>query len=555
LPTTLLSAEDEFFKAVVGKMELAKIARRKYNQALKEGFSQEEANTMFMRTMRKPNEQVKKQVKELAREGTFTRELPPGFFKNIQDFMNAPEVKMFVPFYKTLVNIGLETWSRTPIINFLEPRTRLILKGNDEAAKRMIKVKMMSGSAMLFGTAQFTYGNRGESDSFFITGAAPTDPGELEAFRRKNYREYSVMVKQKDGSYIAYDYKRLDPFGQIMGMSADYAYTMSRPGIDSDSEEAMEMFVATLNAGMRFIEDQPLTDGVEILNIFSSMQGGDASEWFANNWDKVVTSAHDFYIGTYTKPASALQNQIKQMGGQGPQDYSPTSDQIYEYNEDGDVIGTKPFYPLGESMPYFGMDVDYATGEFGRLIAAFHKARNRLTDTGTDRLTLFATPMPGPEVGARSFTRSYREQDSFLDDTMNFYAMYLKMPRRIINGYRLTREEYDKILRDMNSVTLNSEFGAGKTTFVEELERLFRNEDWKLLAGGEDTADYRTPTEQREHAYKQMDAVYKKYYGAAIQIYEATYPRRAGQKNRILQEEKYGQQNIGSNIFSSTQPE
>ena len=46
------------------------------------------------------------------KEGTFQQDLPPGFFKNIQGFMNEPAVKLFVPFYKAVTNIFFESSKR-----------------------------------------------------------------------------------------------------------------------------------------------------------------------------------------------------------------------------------------------------------------------------------------------------------------------------------------------------------------------------------------------------------------------------------------------------------
>tara|TARA_Y100001937_G_scaffold128688_1_gene206871 strand:- start:146 stop:3295 length:3150 start_codon:yes stop_codon:yes gene_type:complete len=546
-PTTALAAEDEFFKAMIGRMELDRIARKKYNQAIRDGFTHEEANLMYMRTRRLPSPEVRAEVMELAREATFTRQLPEGFFRNMQNTMNTPELKAFVPFYKTLVNISLETAARIPGIHYFEPRTRAILRGNDEAKKRMVYVKLASGTSLLTATMMYTQPFAGEDASFFITGAAPRDKDELAAFRRKNYREYSIMVRQKDGSYKAYDYRRIDPFGQIMGMSADYAYTVTRPGVDSTSEDVTAAAFGLLNGAMNFIEDQPITDGIEVLNIFSSLQGGDASEWFAENFGNIAGKLVNFYYGTYMNPMSALDNQLKQMEGQGPQDYRPTSDQIYEFNEQGDIVGNKR--QLGV------LEVNYGTGKMGKVAEGVYKVLNKIHGKGTDSLTIFGTKMPGPEVKAFSFSRSYQEEDSYLDDVMDYYSFYLPSLPRKRNGYLLTRDEYDKIIIDLNEIKIKSVYGSGKVTFKEELEFLFRNEDWNILAKGEDTQDYRTPAEQRKKAHDMMLSVYKTYESAAVEIYDNLYPERRGQKTREQTNEEYGTIEVGANPMMTTQPE
>ena len=49
-------------------------------------------------------------------EGTFQKELPPGFFKNMQRHINHPAAILFVPFYKTIMNIFFESNKRIPVM-------------------------------------------------------------------------------------------------------------------------------------------------------------------------------------------------------------------------------------------------------------------------------------------------------------------------------------------------------------------------------------------------------------------------------------------------------
>jgi len=524
LPTTLLTAEDEFFKAVVGKMELSRIARQKYNKAIADGYTQEEAATMYARTMSNPTDEVKKKVRELAREGTFTRDLPPGFFKRAQGFMNSPEMKMFVPFYKTLVNISLEVAGRIPGLHMLEPRTRAILKGNDPVAKKMVRAKLMMGTVLMGSVAKFTLGVEQEDANFFITGAAPTTKEARDAFRRKNFREYSIMVKQQDGSYKAYEYSRLDPFGQIMAMAADLSYTLSRPGIDSTSEYAQEAAMGFLNATLRFIEDQPLTDGFDLLSKLGDLRGGDASDWFNKNGGEIIEKMTDFYVGTFINPMSALNNQLNVVEGQTPRDYGVRSDQ-----RGADWIRTSP-----------------ASG----VIEGFYKALNRaksnsifFNEEAPPKLTLFGTTMPAPELGIFSFSRSYQEQNSTVDDAMIKNDFYYAMPKDVKDGYRLTVDEYNRVLTEMNSFTKRSEYGRGETTLLEELELLVQDPDWIALSEGK-ASTTESPTEQRERAHSVMGSIIKAYEALAWEAYDARFPDRANVKDRINQEKKFNPENI-----------
>jgi hypothetical protein len=524
VPTTLLTAEDEFFKGVVGRMELARIARQKYNEAIRAGKSKTDADIVFMQTMREPPPKIEEKVSELAREGTFTKELTFGGGK-IQQFMNIPEVKMFVPFYKTLMNISLETVKRVPFANKLDPDTRRILAGDDPAAKALVRTKANMGAGLMVGMSYLAYGSAKDGDKVFITGAAPTNPDELASFRRKNYREYSIMVRQEDGSYLAYDYKRIDPFGQLIGMSADFTYAMSRPGVDMNSEIALETSMALVNALIGFVDDQPLTDGIGLIGDLLDFQGG-AEGWAGKNLNKLTRTVTDFGLGTYANPMSALNNQLSQIDGKPIMDYGPTSEQVPEW---------------------------YRTSSLYGAIEGFYTSLNKIktqsiffNDNAEPRLTLFATQMPPPEVGYFSFTRSYREQDSLLDDAMNKYSYYLPMPEEKIKGYRMARDEYNQFLVNMNSQELTSRYGPGTANMVEELTRLVQRQEWIELAEGRSASSSKPALEQREQAYEMLKSVYSRYYTKQRDLsFDDESMNSMGKKLREIQQQdleaKYGQ--------------
>jgi len=49
------------------------------------------------------------------------KDLPDGVLKKMQSTLNIPEVKLFVPFYKTITNIFLESSKRNPVLAGLMP--------------------------------------------------------------------------------------------------------------------------------------------------------------------------------------------------------------------------------------------------------------------------------------------------------------------------------------------------------------------------------------------------------------------------------------------------
>ena len=106
-------------------------------------------------------------------ERTFQKELPDGIFKNFQKVANMPVMKLFLPFYKTIVNIFFETTKRTPGMNMLMPSVRKDLFGNNgEAARQMAYARTVTGFGFMAVTAPFVYtpGDFADGKQFIITG-------------------------------------------------------------------------------------------------------------------------------------------------------------------------------------------------------------------------------------------------------------------------------------------------------------------------------------------------------------------------------------------------
>lgn len=89
-------------------MELERLATKRYNKVLSEGGTKEQAQAVRVKTLADPDRITRDEVKASMLEGTFQGDLPPGVFKNMQSMMNEPAVKLFVPFYKTVMNIFLK---------------------------------------------------------------------------------------------------------------------------------------------------------------------------------------------------------------------------------------------------------------------------------------------------------------------------------------------------------------------------------------------------------------------------------------------------------------
>ncbi len=174
VPGRLLVAEDEFMKGILFQVELERIATQKMNQAINSGMSKADAEQVYIKTIADPDVTTINDVKASMLEGTFQQDLPPGFFSRIQSGMNYPAVKMFVPFYKTVTNIFLESSKRNPFLAGFMPSVRRDLSGaNGPAKKQLAAAKIITGATLMYNFANMAYGASDGSGNYIITGRAP----------------------------------------------------------------------------------------------------------------------------------------------------------------------------------------------------------------------------------------------------------------------------------------------------------------------------------------------------------------------------------------------
>ena len=114
-------------KGIMYRMELERIAQVNYNKHLQlKPDDVEGAEKIFLETVNNPDNATVAMAKESMLEATFQKDLPDGVLKKMQSTLNIPEVKLFVPFYKTITNIFLESSKRNPSLAWLMPTVEMI---------------------------------------------------------------------------------------------------------------------------------------------------------------------------------------------------------------------------------------------------------------------------------------------------------------------------------------------------------------------------------------------------------------------------------------------
>lgn len=255
IPTRFLSAEDEFFKQLNYRAKLhADLVGRAVDM---HGFKGEAVGRYvadnFDKGFTKDGTGTYKDALEYGREATFTKELGYGASQKLQNLAQSfPAFRMVMPFIRTPANITRQLWQRTPILGTYQRQLATDLASNDAAVRAAARGKQAVGS-MIWGSAVMLAMNGR------ITGSGPKDAKQRKLWLEEN-TPYSVVMD--DGTTISYD--RLDPFGMIVGIAADYAE------ISKYSDDSGDMAMGMITALVKNMTSKTYLSGlVDLINAIS----------------------------------------------------------------------------------------------------------------------------------------------------------------------------------------------------------------------------------------------------------------------------------------------
>ena len=269
LPGKLLLSFDEAFKGLVVRGETRALAWRKArsmvgNADIRNGNIKGTVREEFDNILNNLHlhDDITEGARETAAKNSFTNDLAdkmvkdhkgverpvPGMSKSIQQALDRNNLmKIFIPFFRTPVNILNFTWERTPVLQFFNGQLRKELSGEMGKATQQLARARVGTSMALVGSVY----SMAMSGNF--TGAPPTDR-----------RMRANMVKKMGGenwySFYAFGawrkYDRLDPFGALLSATASMA-TMSKTLINLDNQaeangdrdgEILEKYNEVINA-------------------------------------------------------------------------------------------------------------------------------------------------------------------------------------------------------------------------------------------------------------------------------------------------------------------
>lgn len=219
-PFRFLGASDEVFKQIAYQRKLYRDA---YRMAAKEGNKGPQLERRMEELLNNPTLKMLEDATEEAKHLTFQDDM--GEITRAIDNLRDPSSKKtkpgkaaaviaraFLPFLKTPVNLFKQAVDFSPlgIPKNVEKLKKARAAGDNETIAKVVGESLFGTAIMMYMLAEAAEGN--------LTGGAPKDKGERDKFYREKKLPYAIKIGDK-----WYEYKRIDPFATLMGLTADIA--------------------------------------------------------------------------------------------------------------------------------------------------------------------------------------------------------------------------------------------------------------------------------------------------------------------------------------------
>jgi len=269
-PTRALSAEDELFKAMARRMELAGLAVRK---ASSEGLKGTALKRRISSLMTAPTDDMLERAFDYGRYVTFQRPLGPVGQSVTKITNDWPLAKLILPFVRTPTNILKFAIERSPGAPLLKEWRADIAAGG--ARRDLAIAKATVGSAI--GALITEWASKG-----IITGGGPADESAKRLEAADGWQPYSIKLGDK-----YYSYKRLDPFAITFGVAADMADLQSHM-TEKQREDTASLLVASI---MQSLSSRTWLSGLSDLTAVMNDPARYADAWYSRMAGSIVVPA------------------------------------------------------------------------------------------------------------------------------------------------------------------------------------------------------------------------------------------------------------------------
>ena len=260
VPGRVLSATDALFRTLNEQGSVYKLA---YRQAAQEGTPVSGMADRINEIIRNPTKQLLDQAKAEGEYRIFQNKNAVGqAAMQVREAMPFGTGRFVLPFINTPVNVGAYALERSPLA---------VAKLAGSAAERSggqlsDNIARMTLGSALAGYAA-TQGYQGN-----ITGAAPDDPTERDAWQREGKQPYSIHAPNG----VWYSYAALQPFSTLLaaGAAAGDAWKKGQNDPSTGLNPASLIAITGVAAGRAMI-DQPWLQGLSgLVDMLTSSSGG-----------------------------------------------------------------------------------------------------------------------------------------------------------------------------------------------------------------------------------------------------------------------------------------
>ena len=210
LPTRTLTATDDFFKTLVGRMETK---RQVFIESMDDGaagikFDENRYAELVEKNFGVNGDILDEKILQTAKEATFQQDLQGAMSKiaGLQNELGA--IKYFVPFIRTPHNILVYAGTHTPFVASILPEFRQAMKSGDpDKVAEMMGRQALGSMAAIHAVHMALHGN--------LTGAGPVDRKKRKVWLQ-SHQPFSIKIAGRWFSYQA-----IEPLGTIFGAAAD----------------------------------------------------------------------------------------------------------------------------------------------------------------------------------------------------------------------------------------------------------------------------------------------------------------------------------------------
>lgn len=261
---------DKFFQAVNYRMELQALAVR---EATYRNLKGKEFEDFVESIIKNPPDELHFKSIDEARLNTFTNERGQFSEDLIRTVHSHPVGRVVLPFLRTNLNMAEYASQRIPLLNYLSPQMRADMAAGGARAD-LAQAKLAWGFSLMAITS-------GLAAQGVITGRGPKDPKALDALKSTGWRPNSLKIGD-----TYYSYNRVEPFGTILGMAADWT-ELAGQAVAQDMDVS-DMALAAASTAANISSAENLVESVVQFGEFVTDPEKNAKKYLSNLGASIV---------------------------------------------------------------------------------------------------------------------------------------------------------------------------------------------------------------------------------------------------------------------------